>query len=234
MPNLSNLSLKFMLFFTILCIIFLLRYIIISDVNNNTDISEIDLLSEYNLSKNKLKNKNKKEDNLSDKFNIKEFDFINDNIIIHNKFKTELLDYQNDKCLVQSRIEQLQKEKELEFTKSFQKNIEAETKQHLINDILNIQEDIRSLKLLFKEDLNNIINDINENILTSEDKEQIIKIIISEIQKTKKQFLLQNQEQVNIQEHQKKNKLLQQKLNILEKKLKIYNQLFNTDTGNGK
>ena len=117
----SNLSLKFMLFFTILCIIFLLGYI--SYVNNNTEISEIDLLSEYTLSKNKLKNKNKKEDNLSDKFNIKEFDFINDNIIIHNKFKTELLDYQTDKCLVQSHIEQLQKEKELEFTKSFQKNI---------------------------------------------------------------------------------------------------------------
>jgi hypothetical protein len=220
----SNLSLKFMLFFTILCIIFLLGYI--SDVNNNTEISEIDLLSEYTLSKNKLKNKNKKEDNLSDKFNIKEFDFINDNIIIHNKFKTELLDYQTDKCLVQSHIEQLQKEKELEFTKSFQKNIEVETKQHLMNDILNIQEDIRSLKLLFKDDINNIINDINENILTSQDKEQIIKIITSEIQKTKKQFSLQNEEQINIPEHQKKNKLLQQKLNILEKKLKIYNQLF--------
>lgn len=220
----SNLSLKFMLFFTILCIIFLLGYI--SNVNNNTEISEIDLLSEYTLSKNKLKNKNKKEDNLSDKFNIKEFDFINDNIIIHNKFKTELLDYQTDKCLVQSHIEQLQKEKELEFTKSFQKNIEVETKQHLMNDILNIQEDIRSLKLLFKDDINNIINDINENILTSQDKEQIIKIITSEIQKTKKQFSLQNEEQINIPEHQKKNKLLQQKLNILEKKLKIYNQLF--------
>lgn len=222
----SNLSLKFMLFFTILCIIFLLGYI--SYVNNNTEISEIDLLSEYTLSKNKLKNKNKnkKEDNLSDKFNIKEFDFINDNIIIHNKFKTELLDYQTDKCLVQSHIEQLQKEKELEFTKSFQKNIEVETKQHLMNDILNIQEDIRSLKLLFKDDINNIINDINENILTSQDKEQIIKIITSEIQKTKKQFSLQNEEQINIAEHQKKNKLLQQKLNILEKKLKIYNQLF--------
>jgi hypothetical protein len=198
-----------------------------SDVNNDMDISEIDLLSEYNLSKNKLKNKNKKEDNLSDKFNIKEFDFINDNIIIHNKFKTELLDYQNDKCLAQSRIEQLQKEKELEFTKSFQKNIEAETKQHLINDILNIQEDIRSLKLLFKDDINNIINDINENLLTSGDKEEIIKIIISEIQKTKKQFSLHNKEQKNILEQQKKNKLLQQKLNILEKKLNIYNQLFN-------
>jgi hypothetical protein len=188
-------------------------------------MSKIDILSEYNLSKNKLKNK--KEDNLSDKFNIKEFDFINDNIIIHNKFKTELLDYQNDKCLVKSHIEQLQKDKELEFTKSFQKNIEVKTKQHLIHDILNIQEDIRSLKLLFKEDINNIINDINKNMLTSEDKEQIIKIIISEIQKTKKQFSLQNQEQINILEHQKKNKLLQQKLNILKKKLKIYNKLFN-------
>jgi hypothetical protein len=232
MSNLSNISLKFMLFFTILCIIFLLGYIIKLDVNNNTEISKIDILSEYNLSKNKLKNK--KEDNLSDKFNIKEFDFINDNIIIHNKFKTELLDYQNDKCLVKSHIEQLQKEKELEFTKSFQKNIKVKTKQHLINDILNIQEDIRSLKLLFKEDINNIINDINKNMLTSEDKEQIIKIIISEIQKTKKQFSLQNQEQINILEHQKKNKLLQQKLNILKKKLKIYNKLFNTDTGNGK
>jgi hypothetical protein len=225
MSNLSNISLKFMLFFTILCIIFLLGYIIKLDVNNNTEISKIDILSEYNLSKNKLKNK--KEDNLSDKFNIKEFDFINDNIIIHNKFKTELLDYQNDKCLVKSHIEQLQKEKELEFTKSFQKNIKVKTKQHLINDILNIQEDIRSLKLLFKEDINNIINDINKNMLTSEDKEQIIKIIISEIQKTKKQFSLQNQEQINILEHQKKNKLLQQKLNILKKKLKIYNKLFN-------
>jgi hypothetical protein len=232
MSNFSNISLKFMLFFTILCIIFLLGYIIKLDINNNTEISKIDILSEYNLSKNKLKNK--KEDNLSDKFNIKEFDFINDNIIIHNKFKTELLDYQNDKCLVKSRIEQLQKEKELEFTKSFQKNIKVKTKQHLINDILNIQEDIRSLKLLFKEDINNIINDINKNMLTSEDKEQIIKIIISEIQKTKKQFSLQNQEQINILEHQKKNKLLQQKLNILKKKLKIYNKLFNTDTGNGK
>jgi hypothetical protein len=232
MSNLSNISLKFMLFFTILCIIFLLGYIIKLDINNNTEISKIDILSEYNLSKNKLKNK--KEDNLSDKFNIKEFDFINDNIIIHNKFKTELLDYQNDKCLVKSHIEQLQKEKELEFTKSFQKNIKVKTKQHLINDILNIQEDIRSLKLLFKEDINNIINDINKNMLTSEDKEQIIKIIISEIQKTKKQFSLQNQEQINILEHQKKNKLLQQKLNILKKKLKIYNKLFNTDTGNGK
>ena len=112
------------------------------------------------------------------------------------------------------------------ITKSFQKNIEVETKQHLMNDILNIQEDIRSLKLLFKDDINNIINDINENILTSQDKEQIIKIITSEIQKTKKQFSLQNEEQINIPEHQKKNKLLQQKLNILEKKLKIYNQLF--------
>jgi hypothetical protein len=225
MSNFSNISLKFMLFFTILCIIFLLGYIIKLDINNNTEISKIDILSEYNLSKNKLKNK--KEDNLSDKFNIKEFDFINDNIIIHNKFKTELLDYQNDKCLVKSHIEQLQKEKELEFTKSFQKNIKVKTKQHLINDILNIQEDIRSLKLLFKEDINNIINDINKNMLTSEDKEQIIKIIISEIQKTKKQFSLQNQEQINILEHQKKNKLLQQKLNILKKKLKIYNKLFN-------
>ena len=136
----SNLSLKFSLFFTILCIIFLLGYIIKSDVKYNSEISEIDLLSEYNLSKNKLKNKNKKEDNLSDKFNIKEFDFINDNIVIHNKFKTELLDYQNDKCLVQSHMEQLQKEKELEFTKTFQKNIEAETKQHLINDISNTQK----------------------------------------------------------------------------------------------
>lgn len=228
----SNLSLKFSLFFTILCIIFLLGYIIKSDVKYNSEISEIDLLSEYNLSKNKLKNKNKKEDNLSDKFNIKEFDFINDNIVIHNKFKTELLDYQNDKCLVQSHMEQLQKEKELEFTKTFQKNIEAETKQHLINDISNIQEDIRSLKLLFKDDINNIINDINENILTSQDKKQIIKIIISEINKTKKQFSLQNQEQINILEHTKKNKLLQQKLNILEKKLKIYNKIFNT--GNDK
>jgi hypothetical protein len=214
-----------MLFFTILCIIFLLGYIIKLDVNNNTEISEIDILSEYNLSKKKLKNK--KEDNLYDKFNIKEFDFINDNIIIHNKFKTELLDYQNDKYLVKSHIEKVQKEKELEFTKSFQKNIEVKTKQHLINDILNIQEDIRSLKLLFTEDINNIINDINKNMLTCEDKEQIIKIISSEIQKTKKQFSLQNQEQINILENQKKNQLLQQKLDILKKKLKIYNKLFN-------
>ena len=80
MSNFSNISLKCMLFFTILCIIFLLGYIIKLDVNNNTEISEIDILSEYNLSKKKLKNK--KEDNLYDKFNIKEFDFINDNIII--------------------------------------------------------------------------------------------------------------------------------------------------------
>ena len=230
MSSIHNFPFNTMFFTIIICIIFLIGYsYIITYKVKDTEISEIDILSEYNLSKNKIKSKGKKVDKLCDKFNIKEFDFINDNIIIHNKFKTELLDYQTDKNLVQSKIEELKKQKQLELNKSFHKNIELETQQHLNKDIILIKEDIKSLKLLFKEDINNIINDIKDQKLTFNDKNQIINIISSEINKTNKQLqlTLHNQQNSKLAEYEYKIKLLQQKINILEKKLKIYNELFN-------
>lgn len=227
----STCSLKIILCFTILCIIILISYIysyiLISNYSLESEVSNIDILSEYNLSKNKIKNKNKKNDKLYDKYNIKEFDCINDNIIIHNKFKTELIDYQTNKNLIQLELEELKKQKKIEFTKSFQKNIELETKQQLIKDILVLKDDIKTLKLLFKEDINNIINDIKDGKINNNDTKALLKIIMSEINKTKKQLQLSLQNTNNSDEYNKKIELLQQKINILNKKFNIYSKLFN-------
>lgn len=224
-------SLKLILCLTIICIIILISYIyfyiLISNNSLDSEISNIDLLSEYNLSKNKIKNKNKKNDKLYDKYNIKEFDCINDNIIIHNKFKTELIDYQTNKNLIQLQLEELKKQKDIEFIKSFQKNIELETKQQLIKDILILHEDIKTLKLLFKEDINNIINDIKDGKINTNDSKELLKIIMAEINKTKKQLQLSSQNTNESDEYNKKIELLQQKINILNKKFKIYSKLFN-------
>lgn len=226
-------SLKLMLCFTIICIIFLVSYIysniIILDNSLDSETSKIDILSEYNLSKIKIKNKNKKIDKLYDKYNIKEFDCINDNIIIHNKFKTELLDYQTNKNLIQLELEESKKQKELELNKSFQKNIEVETKQQLIKDILKLQDDNKALKLLFKEDIKNIITDIKNGNLTNDNKKELIQMILLEIEKIKKQLQLILEAKNNSYESNKKTQLLQEKINILNKKFELYTKIFNTN-----
>lgn len=222
-----------MLCFTIICIIFLVSYIysniIILDNSLDSETSKIDILSEYNLSKIKIKNKNKKIDKLYDKYNIKEFDCINDNIIIHNKFKTELLDYQTNKNLIQLELEESKKQKELELNKSFQKNIEVETKQQLIKDILKLQDDNKALKLLFKEDIKNIITDIKNGNLTNDNKKELIQMILLEIEKIKKQLQLILEAKNNSYESNKKTQLLQEKINILNKKFELYTKIFNTN-----
>lgn len=224
MSSTKIIPLNVIIFTVIICIIILIgySYIICYNINN----TEIDILAEYHLSKNKIKSK--KVDKLYDKFNIKEFNCINDNIIIHNKFKTELLDYQTDKNLVKSQIDELNKQKQLKLNKSFYKNIELETEQHLNKEILHIKKDIKTLKLLFKEDINNIINDIKNQKLTFNDKNQIINLITSEINNTKNQLelTLYHQQNSKLLEYDYKIKLLQHKINILEKKLKIYIKLF--------
>lgn len=230
----STLSLKTLLFLSLVCIIFLISFIYFNiPINNDltTECSKIDLLSEYNLSKNKLKdkNKNKNDNKLCDKFNIKEFDFINDNIIIHSKFKTELLDYQTNKNLIQSELDKQKKQKELEFNQSFQKNIELETHQQLLKDINKLKSDISSLKLLFKDDITNIQKDIRDNNLTNNEKTELLNIIINEINKSNKilEISKSQETQLNNPDFKIKIKLLMQKIKILEKKINIYTKLFN-------
>ncbi len=210
-----------------LCIIFLSIYIFY--INNNT--SEIDLICEYSLSKDKLKNnievndiKFKKKLNI-DKFNIKEFSSINDNIIIHNKYKSELIEYQTQKHLLESQIEEIKKKKEKELSEQFEKNILIESKSYLNKEIKKLENDIKSLQILFKEDINNIINDVKLKKISHIDKQNIKQNVIFEINKIKKQLSIPNTQQFDFPEYNKKNKLLQEKLNILEKKLKIYSKI---------
>ena len=210
-----------------LCIIFLSIYIFY--INNNT--SEIDLICEYSLSKDKLKNnievndiKSKKKLNI-DKFNIKEFSSINDNIIIDNKYKSELIEYQTQKHLLESQIEEIKKKKEKELSEQFEKNILIESKSYLNKEIKKLENDIKSLQILFKEDINNIINDVKLKKISHIDKQNIKQNVIFEINKIKKQLSIPNTQQFDFPEYNKKNKLLQEKLNILEKKLKIYSKI---------
>ena len=85
-----------LIIFLILFIIFLIYFISQNNKSstNTNNIKDHDNL-DYNLINYKISNNNnhhnKKEINLSNKYNIKSYDVINDNILIHNKYKKELI-----------------------------------------------------------------------------------------------------------------------------------------------
>ena len=66
-----------------ICLILLLFIIFYNDNNSNECDDDIDI-NKYNIIA-------KKHINQDDKYNIKQYDIINDNIIIHSKYKNELL-----------------------------------------------------------------------------------------------------------------------------------------------
>ena len=76
---------KNLLILTLIILLIILIILLIKFQNKELDFNDNEII--------KYKITNKKEmDDLSDKFNIKEYDIINENIIIHNKFKNELLE----------------------------------------------------------------------------------------------------------------------------------------------
>lgn len=194
-------------------------------INNILD----DNILNYNIHSNT--NNNSRAKKCTDMFNIKEYDSINDNIIIHNKFKTELLEYNNQKCILQNQIKNIKNEEKKKKEKEISINIEKENENNLIKNIKLLKTDLNTLKLLFKEDIKNILSDVKQNKLSLTEKELIKNAIKMEINESYNNYnKIKNL--INDTNNDIKNKylndyitLLSYKIKMLDKKLKIYNKI---------
>lgn len=168
-------------------------------------------------------------------YNIKEYEVINDNIMIHNKFKKELIDNINNKVIINNLIKNERNLKEHELLKNM--NIESINYniELLKSKIKNTKIDINNLKNLLKLDINNLLNDIKYNNLTQNDKSTLKQNIKKELVKNNNDIIHYNKLHNNIFiENKIYNKLLQNVLQLLKikdklliKKYKIYIKLLN-------
>jgi len=154
----------------ILCF-FVFLYFSLYINNSNTDNADIDEnLITYKIHKPKIKQKK-----IIDKYNIKEFDVINNNILIHNKFKNELINYKQQKSYIQNIKSKILEQKK----NSIQNTINKNTNDLIINELkeqnMNLSNTNNSIKLLLKNEFNDCLVDLHNNNI---DKNQINKLLI--------------------------------------------------------
>ena len=150
-----------------ICVVLLIILILYNNIN-------INICSDDNINIDNYKIITKKSINQDDKYNIKQYDIINDNIIIHNKYKNELINlkkYKNtiDKKENEHKLQKLEKRnQEIKINSDKLKIHEFKQKIKLLN--FNIQ----SLKLSLKEELRNFLNDYKQNNITPDEIKMII------------------------------------------------------------
>ena len=218
---------KSILFYFIVLIILFYIYL----YHYNADNCKLNNLLDENLINYNIhcngNNNNKKS---IDVFNIKEYDSINENIIIHNKFKTELLEYNNQKGILQNQINNIKKENKKRKEKEILTNIIKENENNLINDIKLLKVELNTLKLLFKENIKNLLFDIKEDKLSLSEKELIKNAIKIELDDSYNKYnKIINNKKNNIKDKNLNDyiTLLGYKIKILDKKLLIYNKILN-------
>ena len=217
---------SFLFYFIVLIILF---YIYLYHYNaDNCKLNNLldENLINYNIHCNG-NNNNKKS---IDVFNIKEYDSINENIIIHNKFKTELLEYNNQKGILQNQINNIKKENKKRKEKEILTNIIKENENNLINDIKLLKVELNTLKLLFKDNIKNLLFDIKEDKLSLSEKELIKNAIKIELDDSYNKYnKIINNKKNNIKDKNLNDyiTLLGYKIKILDKKLLIYNKILN-------
>lgn len=223
--------------FLILFIIFLIYFISLNNKSstNTNNIKDHDTL-DYNLINYKISNNNnnhnKKEIDLSNKYNIKSYDVINDNILIHNKYKKELISnkYIKQKKDLLKLIELKKKNKQIID------NINENAVNVIIDDINNnnikLNNEINSLKLLLKRDFNDCLNDLKNNKIQKKNIVKLIKIIqidINNIKKSNNDIIKlankynNNNKIISLLKNQKK--LYKVKNKLCKIKLKFYNKI---------
>lgn len=227
------------IYFILLIFIFIYIQYYYNNVNN---ISKIKLNENKDIKIKDYKlNKNKNKININDKFNIKEYDYVNNNIIIHNKFKNELL----ENLEIKNKLNQIQKEKNDNYKKEINQKINNNSEILLINNlndlISNILNDIKLFKLQLRLDIQNLITDmklnpfsnLKKNKLHTNIKLEINKIIndINYYNEVINSNKYPNQKGFNNFEYKKLLniyiKALNKKLKLFYKKQKIYNKILN-------
>jgi hypothetical protein len=191
--------------------------------SNNISTSDIDKkLINYKI----CANKNEDNNNIIDKYNIKSFDVINNNILIHNKFKNELIDYKNQK-IHDNDIKNKIKENNQKIIKN---NINENANNLIIIELkeenISIIKANKSLKLLLKDEFNDCLRDLHHNNI---DKNQINELLLY-LTETKK-YILEKIEKIektilSIDKLSPLYKLYSDQIQLYNKQFKLYNVKF--------
>lgn len=196
-----------------ICLILLLFIIFYNDNNSNECDDDIDI-NKYNIIA-------KKHINQDDKYNIKQYDIINDNIIIHSKYKNELLNLKKykeikDKEENDQKIQMLEKRNQ-----EIKINSEKLKIQEFNKKIKKLKLNIQSLKLSLKIELKNFLNDYNQNKISSNEIKIIIYNLKKELENNNK-LLYNNDDYLSTEYIKEYNNLINIKKVLLEKKLNIF------------
>ncbi len=194
-------------FFIVLLMIF---FYIVSKYDTEEDIS----YRNYHITKRKKKN------NADDAYNIKEYDVMNENIVIHNKFKNELVDYRNTKY----EKEHTEYQNKSEEQQRLKDEIDANAKKLMFEEIkktdARIRRETESIKNSIKKEINDFLIDYNAKRATTNDIIIILKNIDNEITNTLKYMNNMENDSIYL-------KAPEEKINILEKKKRLFTKLMN-------
>ena len=198
-----------------ICIVLLIILILYNNIN-------INICSDDNINIDNYKIITKKSINQDDKYNIKQYDIINDNIIIHNKYKNELINLKKYKNTIDNKenehkLQKLEKRnQEIKINSDKLKIHEFKQKIKLLN--FNIQ----SLKLSLKEELRNFLNDYKQNNITPDEIKMIIYNLKKELDDIEKLSDTEIDDIIDTDDIDEYHRLLNIKKSLIEKKINIF------------
>ena len=198
-----------------ICIVLLIILILYNNIN-------INICSDDNINIDNYKIITKKSINQDDKYNIKQYDIINDNIIIHNKYKNELINLKKYKNTIDNKenehkLQKLEKRnQEIKINSDKLKIHEFKQKIKLLN--FNIQ----SLKLSLKEELRNFLNDYKQNNIKPDEIKMIIYNLKKELDDNDKLSDTEIDDIIDTDDIDEYHRLLNIKKSLIEKKINIF------------
>lgn len=192
-----------------------------------TNEPSLDDISQYKVHK-------KKEQDIEDQYNIKSYDVINTNVIVHNKFKKELTDLKKYKYLKDQ--DALIKEKQLQNLKNkkIKRNAQLLHIKEFKEKIELLKASIVSLKFSLKIELKNILEDYHRQVINKNDINIIINKLQRQLQENEKLYmnedidgtiLSEDARQSELELRHSYNKLINIKSNIINKKINLYQNI---------
>ena len=203
-----------MYFLLSICIFLIFIIILYNNINLNT--------CEDNINIDKYKIITKKNINQDDKYNIKQYDIINDNIIIHSKYKNELLNLKKYKNMIDKK-ENNQKINKIEIrNQEIKINSDKLKIYEFKQKIKKLKSNIKSLKLSLKIELNNFLNDYNKKKISEDEIKKIIYNLKKELDDNNKLLYTDSNTIIDINDINEYNRLINIKKILLEKKINIF------------
>ena len=191
-----------------------------SDSEDNISYEDdLDILDTYKLA-------NKKNNNIDDdKFNIKEYDIINENIIIHNKYKTELLISKEKKDNIKLNKEKIDNEIKQQNINKINENSKKIKINKLYKSYENNKKHISKLNNLFRSELISFLNELKNNNISKRDIAILIKKLDKDIDICNKDIKNIKDNYNDILDRNEINKfasVINNKIDIFNKKKDIY------------